>query len=75
MRNFKCNGIIFYDFTVSGYDYEQKKLSAITQCKEVVELMKRYDVPASAEWTIQSWISNKAVSYGLLKDFREEGIL
>lgn len=67
--------LVVEEVKVSGTTYEEKRTSFKEQVRKLHQLMLQSNQSYGTLVEVQNWITSRATTFGLLKEFREEGII
>ncbi len=63
------------EITISGNNYKQKQDSLREQARNIQLLLSQSTQSYKTLVEVQNWITSRATTYGLIKEFRENGII
>jgi len=74
IQNGILEGYVIEEFKVSGYNYQQKKNSALYQCEALLDYIREYYYSSRTLIVIVGWIQRTANSFGLVRQLNKEEI-
>lgn len=63
------------EITITGNNYKQKQESLREQARNIQFLLGQSTQSYKTLVEVQNWLMSKATTYGLVKEFRENGII